>query len=767
MLNDLRLAFRSLRRTPGFTAVVVLTLALGIGANTAIFSVVNSVLLTPLHYRDPSRLMVIWEGNSRGNPRNVVDPVNFLDWRDRNHSFSDITAFTWRGMTMTGGSPEHIEGRAVTANFFTVLGVSPEIGRGFTAEEAAPGGPKVVVLSHAVWQRRFGGDPSIIGRAIPVAGGAVQVLGVMPASFQPMPYGPEDQYWEPFRLDPADRGRKGRYAMTIGRLRDGVTVDAAQRDMTGLAADLSREHPESNTGWGASVVPLTEQVVGGSRAILWTLLGAVALVLMIACANVANLMLVRATGRRREFALRAALGAGRGRLLRERLAESLLLAVAGGAGGGMLAAWGIELLTAGGSVPLPKQTHVTIDGRVLLVTAVVTIAVGVLFGLAGAWENRAGGLAAALHGAGRRTTSGTRTARVRGGLVIAQVSLAVVLLVGAGLLVRSLQRLMAVDPGFDPRGVLTVGIDLPGATYARGPRQTAFYASLLQRTRAMPGVESASLIDFIPLAGEGAATSFSVVGQPAAAPGQAPVADIKIIDPDYFKVMQIGLKRGRALADRDAAGGLPVVVINEWMARALWPNADPVGQQIKVDMWAPDQAVIVAGVVADVQNDGLDGGRRAMIYYPLAQVPNGSMTLLVKTSGDPLTLAAPVRAAVRGLDADLPLGEVTSMQNRLLSSISDRRFPMFVLTIFALLAVVLAAVGIYGVLSYTVGQRTQEIGVRMALGAQVRDIIHLVGRQGVMLVGGGALMGLVAALALSRVLKGLLFGITGSDPLTY
>jgi len=476
MFHDLRIACRSLRRVPGFAAVVILTLALGIGANTAIFSVVNGVLLTPLAYPQPDRLVLVWEQNPhRGSARNVVSPSNYLDWRDRARSFSGLAAFTWTGITLTGGNPEHAEGRAVSQEFFSVLGVAPALGRTFTAEENTPGAAKVIMLSHGLWQRRFGGDSAIVGRTIQVAGGDVRVVGVMPVSFQSMPYG-QDQYWEPLGLDPADRERRGRYAMVIGRLRDGVSAEQAQTEMTSIAADLAREHVEFNTGWGASVVTLTDQVVGRARPILLTLLGAVSLVLLIACANVANLVLARTAARRREFAVRAALGATPLRLARGVLAESVLLAVIGGAAGLVLAVWGVGLLVAAAPAEVPRLAQIGVDGRVLAVTLLVTLLAGILFGSPGALGRGRAGLAADLHGAGRRSTSGADAKRLRGALVVAQVSLSMILLVGAGLLIRSLQRLTAVDPGFDPSRVLTVAVDLPAATYPEAPRRTAFYA---------------------------------------------------------------------------------------------------------------------------------------------------------------------------------------------------------------------------------------------------------------------------------------------------
>jgi putative ABC transport system permease protein len=767
MLHDLHIALRGLRRVPGFAVVVVVTLALGIGATTAIYSVVNGVLLTPLPYPQPDRLVLVWEQNPhRGSARNTVSPANYLDWRDRARSFSGLAAFTWTGITLTGGTPEHVEGRAVTPEFFSVLRVDPAIGRTFTAEESAPGATKVVVLSHGLWQRRFGGDSSIVGRTIAVAGGDVRVVGVMPASFQSMPLG-LDQFWQPLGLDPADRERRGRYAMVIGRLRDGVTAEAAQAEMTSIAADLAREHVDFNTGWGANVVTLTDQVVGRARPVLLTLLGAVSLVLLIACANVANLMLARTAARRRELAVRAALGASPRRLAREVLTESVVLAAIGGAAGVVLAVWGVELLVTAAPAEVPRLAQIGVDGRVLAVTAAVTLLVGILFGSPGALGRGSDELAEDLHGAGRRATVGAEARRLRGALVVAQVSLSMVLLVGAGLLIRSLQRLTAVDPGFDASQLLTVAVDLPAATYPDDPRRSAFYTELLRRARAMPGVQSAAMIDFLPLAGPGSATSFTVVGRPAPAPGQVPVADIRVVDPQYFQTMRIPLRGGRIPDERDRVSAPPVVVINETMARSLWPGEDPVGRRVKVNMWDPDAETEVIGVVGDVRQDRLDGDRRAMIYYPAAQAPTISMNLVLRTAGPPLDLAATMRAAVREIDSDQPVGQVTTMQSIVRLSIADRRFPMFLLSLFAGLAVTLAAVGIYGVLSYSVGLRSQEIGVRMALGARVTDILGMVLKQGGILVAVGGAVGLGSALALSRVLRGLLFGITPADPGTY
>src|SRR5437870_11734724 len=574
MIQDLRYALRTLAKSPGFTLIVVLTLALGVGANTAIFSVVNGVLLTPLPYRDPSRLVVVWESKGTSN-HNVVNPANYMDWHDRATSFSGLALMAWTGLTFTGDQAEEVEGRAVTPDFFSVVGATPLLGRTFNAEESRPNSPRVVVLSEALWRRRFGADRTIVGRAVPVAGGTARVLGVMPASFRPMPLGREE-YWEPMALDWSNRARTGRYAMALGRLKDGVTVERAQTEMSRIARQLESDYPDFDTGWGATVVPLMEQVVGGSRRTILIVLGAVSLVLLIACANVANLMLARAASRERELAVRAALGASRWRLVRQALVESVILALAGGAAGALLASWGVHLLVAAAPSEVPRIAEIRLDIPVLAVTALVSMAVGVLFGLPAA-------LRRSDAAATTRATAGVPAARLRGALVIAQMSLAIVLLVGAGLLVRSLQRLIAVDPGFDPANISAVTITLSRATYLDSLRRVAFYERLVERVRNMPGVQSAGIISWLPMTPGNAVTSLTVVGRPEPAPGEAPSVAIRTVDPGYFAAMRIPLERGRSLATSDRIGSAPVAVISAAMAHRLWPGEDPIGQHVKVE----------------------------------------------------------------------------------------------------------------------------------------------------------------------------------------
>ena len=766
MLQDLRYALRALTKSPGFTAVAILTLTLGIGANTAIFTVVNSLLLTPLPYRQPERLAILWESQS-AHPRgtNVVSPANYLDWKDRATTFSDLAALTWSNLTFTGELPELVQGRAVTPNFFELLGVAPERGRVFTADEARPGGPRVILLSDGLWRRRFGGDPAIVGRAVPIAGGSATVLAVMPPTLRPMPWG-DEEYWEPFRLSAGDRVRGGRYAMVVGRLRAGATYDRAHAELSGIAHALEQEYPGFNTGWTVNLVSLTDQVVGSARTTLLVLTGAVALVLLIACANVANLLLGRAVGRQREIAVRTALGASRWRVARQVLVESVLLSLAGGVAGALLAVWGVGLLVAARPSDVPRLAEVGVDARVLAATIAVSLLVGLACGLPSALGDATRTVASVLRSASIRATAARATLRFRGGLVVGQVSLALVLLAGAGLLVRSLQKLESVDPGFDPAHLLTVSLDLPAGTYSDPARQAGFYSQLLERVRGLPGVDAAGAVNLLPLTGQNSATGFSIVGRPAPAPGQGPVADIRVADLDYFHAMRIPLRRGRTPTEADRPGSPPVIVVNETLARLIWPGEDPIGQRVKVNWIESSPEAAVIGVVGDVHGAGLDGDIRPTIYYPQAQRPSGSMWLVIRHAGEPATLTTAVRAAVREIDRNLPVPTGLTMYARLVRSMSDRRYPMLLLSLFAALAVLLSAVGLYGVLAYAVSQRTAEIGIRMALGAQVRDVVRLVVTQGLRVVALGVAIGLGGAVATTRVLRSLLYGVAATDPPT-
>jgi len=764
LLQDLRYAVRTLAKSPAFTLIVVLTLALGSGANTAIFSVVNGVLLTPLPYKDPSRLVVVWESKGTST-HNVVNPANYKDWHDRATSFNGLALLSWAGLTFTGDQAERVPGRAVTPDFFGVLGATPLLGRTFNAEESRPKAPRVMVLSEALWRRRFGADRAIVGRAVPVAGGTARVVGVMPASFRPMPLGHE-QYWEPMPLDWSNRARNGRYAMVVGRLRNGVTIERAQTEMSRIARQLESEAPDFDTGWGATVVPLMEQVVGGAQRTILVVLGAVSLVLLIACANVANLMLARASSRERELAIRAALGASRWRLVRQALVESVILALAGGAAGALLASWGVHLLVRAAPPEVPRIADIRLDFTVLAVTGLVSMAAGVLFGLPAALS-RSGAAIQGLHAATTRTTAGVPAARLRGALVITQMSLAIVLLVGAGLLVRSLQRLIAVDPGFDPANISAVTITLPDATYPDSLRRVTFYERLLERVRAMPGVQSAGIISWLPMTPGNAATSLTVVGRPEPAPGQKPTAAIRIVDPGYFDAMRIPLRRGRSLVPSDRLGSVPVAVISDAMARKLWPGEDPIGRHVKVEWWHEKVSVEIVGVVGDSRHDGLDAEFEPTLFYPFAQESQGGMSLVLRSTLPPAKLTRMVRAAVSEMDRGLPVADVVTMYHHITEMMADRRYPAFVLGLFAALALTLAAVGIYGVLSYTVGQRTREIGVRLALGARPADVLRTVLGDGLRLTFSGIALGATAAGLAAGALGKLLYDVRPLDPVTF
>ncbi|PYP98723.1 MAG: ABC transporter permease [Gemmatimonadetes bacterium] len=765
LLQDIRYAVRMLAKSPGFTAVVVLTLALGIGANTAIFSVVNGVLLTPLPYKDPSRLVVVWESKGTSN-HNVVNPANYMDWHDRATSFSGLALMSWRSLTFAGDQAEEVQGRAVTPDFFGVVGATPLLGRTFNADESRPNSPRVIVLSEGLWRRRFGADRAIVERAVPVAGGTARVVGVMPSSFRPMPLGHEE-YWEPMALDWSNRARAGRYAMALGRLKTGVTVERAQTDMSRIARQLESDYPDFDTGWGATVVPLMEQVVGGSRRTILIVLGAVSLVLLIACANVANLMLARAASRERELAVRAALGAPRWRLVRQALVESVMLAFAGGAAGALLASWGVHLLVRAAPPEVPRIADIRLDLTVLAVTALVSMAAGVLFGLPAALS-RSDAAIQDLHAVTTRTTAGVPAARLRGALVIAQMSLAIVLLVGAGLLVRSLRQLIAVNPGFDPANISAVTITLPRATYPDSLRRVALYERLLERVRNMPAVQSAGIISWLPMTPGNSVTSLTVVGGPEPAPGEAPAAAIRLVDPGYFDAMRIPIKRGRSLATSDRIGSAPVAVISEAMAHQLWPGEDPIGQHVKVEWWHPTASVEIVGVVADSRHDGLDAAFEPTLFYPFAQESQqSSMSLVLRSTLPPATLTRMVRAAVSEMDKGVPVADAVTMYHHIAETMADRRYPAFVLGLFAALALVLAAVGIYGVLSYTVGQRTREIGVRVALGARPGDVLRTVVGSGLRLTLIGVALGGVAAGLAAGALGKLLYGVHPVDPVTF
>ncbi|HEX7315759.1 MAG TPA: ABC transporter permease [Pyrinomonadaceae bacterium] len=762
--QDLRFGARMLRKRPGFTAVALLTLALGIGANTAIFSVVNAVLLRPLPYRNAERLVWV-SGNVRGGTnRASVSPPDYVDYRAQNTVFEEFAASTSVPfpVNLTGaGEPERLTGSRVTANYFRAFGVEPALGRAFGADEERAGPAPVAVLSDGLWRRRFGGDPSVVGKTLTLDGKAVAVVGIAPPEFQ-YPAGAE--LWLPLDFDdPEMKIRAAHFLRPIGLLKPGVTIEQAKAETDLIARRLEEQYPESNERWSLNLVPLHEQVVGGVRTSLWVLLGAVGFVLLIACANVSNLMLARAAARRRELALRTALGASRWRVVRQQLTENLLLALVGGALGLLVAAWGVDLLAALGAGDIPRSREIGVDGRVLAFTAALSVLTGLAFGLLPALRASRTDLNEVLKDAGRGT-SGPGRGRVRGALVVSEIALSLVLLAGAGLLVKSLVSLLNVNPGFDPANVLTLRINLARARYTKPEQAAAFFGDLQRRVAGLPGVEAAGMISELPLSGQPNDMYFYVAGRPPRTADQKVTADYRRVNQDYFRAMRIPVLRGRDFTEQEATGSAQVVVINETLARNFFPNEDPLGRRLVIDFGKQEEFEVV-GVVGDVLHRSLDGGVYQMMYTPTLRI--GGSNLVVRTSSaDPLALAAAVRGEVAAVDRDQPVSTVRTMEEVVSGSVAQQRFRTLLLAVFAGVALLLAGVGIYGVIAYSVTQRTHEIGIRMALGAGAADILKMVVRQGMALALAGVAVGLLAAFALTRLLSSLLFGVTATDAVT-
>jgi predicted permease len=774
LLQDLRYGFRMLAKKPGFTAVAVLALALGIGANTAIFSVVNTVLLKPLPFKDPDRLVMVWEENAKlGFPKDTPAPANFIDWRDQNQTFEGMVAIASATFNLTGvGEPQKIEGQRVSANFFSLLGVEPALGRAFISEEDRPEGNPVVIMSNGLWKRRFGSDPNIIGQSLTLNGQPCEVIGVLPASFQLSGFqfsGRDHELWVPMAFSSREAGSRGsHYLSVIGRLKPGVSIQQAQADMTAIAARLEQQYPATNTSVGASVFSLREEIVSDIRPALLILLGAVGFVLLIACANVANLLLARAAARQKEIALRTALGAGRARLIRQFLTESVALAALGGAGGLLLGVLGIKLLATLVPPNLEQAKEINLDAKVLGFTLLVSLLTGVIFGLAPALQASKVNLNESLKEGGKGSPGGVRSG-VRNLLVVSEVALALVLLVGAGLLINSFARLSKVDMGFTPDHLLTMRVVLPQSKYPDQAKRTAFYDQLLQRVEALPGVQSAAVISWLPLTFEGDSNGISIEGRPEPSPDQQPIVVTRVISPGYFRTMGIALLGGRLFTEYDRQGSSRVIIINQSMAERYWPGEDPIGKRIKMGSFDTDSPWLsVAGVVKDVRQFQINAEAKPQIYLPYAQYgASRPRDLVIRTAGDPLGLAAAVRGEVWAVDKDQPVSNIQTMEQILSDSLTRERFNMLLLAIFAGVALALAAVGIYGVMSYSVTQRTHEIGVRMALGADSGHVLRLVVGQGLKLVSAGVAIGLAFAFALTRLMESLLFGVSATDPVTF
>jgi predicted permease len=768
--QDSRYAFRILLKNRGFTAVAVLALALGIGANTAIFSVVNSVLLRPLPYRDPQRLVVLWENyQQRGGPeREWFSPADFKDFREQAQSFEHVAALLGWGPTLTGqDEPEDLQGAAVSYDTFATLGVEPTIGRCFTADEDRTGAERVVMLSDGLWRRRFGSDPAIIGKNLTLGGESYTVIGVMPRGFS-FPILPATEVWRTFTptlglLQGCDRDCV--VLRVIAKLRPGVTLDSARSETSAIAARTAEQYPDTNKGVGSTVVPLHEQLVGDVRPAMLVLLGAVALVLLIACANVANLLLARAAAREKEVAIRAALGASRARLIRQHLTESLVLAAAGGAFGLLLAFWMVDVLVSFAPKGTPRLEEIAIDRSVLAFTFGIAMLTGLVFGMAPAVLSSRANLTSAMKEGGRDTSATSRGNRVRSALVVSEVALALMLLVGAGLLIKSFMNLRRVDPGFNPKSVLRVNVTLPRTRYPERSQVAIFFKQLVDRVAVLPGVESVGAVSSLPLGGGGTDTTFAIEGRPQPEADRLPGAWYSKVTPDYFRAMGIRLLRGRVFTEADTADAPRVAVISETMARRYFSDEDPLGKRLLFG-GGRDRREIV-GVVADVKHFGLNLDPRPSMYFSEAQYAERGMSLVVRTPGEPMALAGAIRSEVWALDRDLAVSNVMPMDELVNTSLAEPRFVLLLLGLFAAVAMALSAIGVYGVVSYSVTQRSHEIGVRVALGAQMSDVLKLVVGQGMVLVGGGVALGLIAAFALTRVMESLLFGVSATDFTTF
>ena len=768
--QDLKYGFRVLRKNPGFAVGAMVVLALGIGANTAIFSVVNAVLLRPLPYRDPGRIAMIYhvppQKSFPGAKIFAVSPANYLDWQAQSSVFDAMSIFHPTTMTVTGkGQPEAVSGMVVSSGFFQVLGTTPIMGRSFTPEEDTDGHGNVVVLSYPFWRSHFGADPKVIGKSLTFNGQPYSIVGVMPAHFQ---FFYQGQYFVPLGWTDQDRAvRNNHNYLVIVRLKRGVSLQQAQAEIDTISTRLEQAYPEDDKGWGATIVPLREDLVGDVRPALLVLLGAVAFVLLIACANVANLVLAKTLGRRKEIAIRSALGANWQRVIQQMLAETLLLAAAGGAFGLLVAHAGIALIVAFFGDKLPQTGSVGLDIEVLAFTLGISILAGVIAGLAPAWRLARTNVNEALkQGTGRTDVDSTGRA-TRNILIVCEVGLSLVLLIGAGLMIRTLWALHNIKPGVDPHNVLTFRVTLPREKYPKPEQQLNFYKQLVERTRSLPGVESVGTIDALPFTDDGSTEPVAIEGHPAVEFAMQPEVAVRTISPGYLRTLRIPLLAGRDFSETDSLDSPAAIVISESMAREFWPGENPVGKRLTLSFF-PGKVREVIGVAGDVKFRGLDSRKSlATVYVPLAQITFWNQAMVVRTSRDPASSASAMAAAVHQQDADQPLRGVRTMDDILADSLSQQRFSMLLLASFAGLALVLAAVGIYSVLAYAVRQRQREIGIRMALGAQLGDVLRMVVAEGMRPALMGVVLGLAGALALKRAVSSLVFGVSESDPLTF
>jgi putative ABC transport system permease protein len=761
MFQDLRFGVRMLLKTPGFTFIAVLTLALGIGANTAIFSVVNAVLLRPLPFPEPEHIVRLWESHPPTNlPQFSVTFPTFLDWRSQNQVFTHMASYREDGFNLQAGDEtKRVNGARVTVDFFSVMGVQPAAGRAFTSQEDAPGGERAVIISHALWQRSFGGDPQIVGQQLKVDGRPHTIVGIMPLGFR----FPEDniELWLPASLDP-NSGRGSHFLRVLGRLKPGATLEQARAELDTIAVRLEQSHPDSNKGWRVFMLPLHEAISGQMQRPLQILLGAVLFVLLIGCANVANLLLSRNAARERELAIRAALGAGRGRIIRQLLTESFLLALLGGVGALLLAAGGVKMLATLGPRNIPRLNEAAIDLPVLAFTLVVALLTGLIFGLAPAWQHARLNLNASLKEGARMAGVGAR--RLRQLLVVAEIAFALSLLIGSGLMLKSFLRLQQVAPGFDARSALTLQLNLAPSQYASTEQRAAFLQRVLERLNALPGVEVAAATHRLPLRGN-SAIGYQIEGREASVSGGNDRVNFRSVSPEYFRAMGTPLVAGRTFSDEEAWQRPSAVIINQKFQRLRFPDENPLGKRIRFGGGGPPLTIV--GIAADAKESGLNVETEPCVYVPYAGIASPQMALVLRTRTEPLNLAAAANASVRGIDAEQSVSGISTLEDLVRETVAQPRFNTGLLALFALLALLLAAVGIYGVIAYSVTQRIQEIGLRVALGAEPRDIMKLVIGQGMKLVAIGLGLGMIAALGLTRWLNTLLFDVEATDPLTY
>ena len=767
--QDLRYALRRLVKSPGFTIVAVLTLGLGIGANSAIFSVVNGVLLKPLPYANPQELVGIFH-LSEGHRAPLSGP-NFTDVKKLSETLADAAAIARGRMILTGvGEPVRLDMADVSANLFDLLGVRPVLGRTFRADENQPGSPKVAILGYGLWQQRFGGDPRAVGRKVMLDGVPTEIVGVMPQGFS---YPAGRSFWMPIEYTEnfTTKQRGAWYLLAIGRAKPGIPMEKVAAEVHTIGRRLAAQYPDQNEGVDFAAVPLHEAMVGDIRKAVYVLLGAVAFVLLIACVNVANLLLARAAARESEMAVRAALGASRPRLVRQLLTESVILSLVGAGLGLLLAVWGVEGLKSLEPQGIPRLADVRVDERVMAFTTLLAVLTGLIFGVFPAFQSTRTALAGALKESGRGTLTTRSGSRLRGALVIAEMALAVLLLAGAGLLIRSFARLAAVDPGFKVDEALTFELSLPDARYAEDGQQIAFFDQLMPRLQSLPGVRAAGAVLSLPLSGASLVLTFEIAGRPPVPPSQQPAMQVRVATPEYFQTIGIPLRRGRLFDDRDRQSTTPVALLTERAARQYFPNEDPIGKKITLG-WGrgpgrPRAGGEVIGIIGDVKDAGLNEPDPPQIYLAYHQWPVQSMAVVVKTAVPAESIADGVRREVYAVDPNMPVSNVRTLEQIVARSISQPRFYMTLLAIFAGVALVLAAIGIFGVLSYAVAQRTREIGIRMALGARGGNVLGLVVRQAMVLAISGVVAGMIATWWLSGLLDTLLFEVTPRDPVTY